>query len=210
MELVSKAGFYAVKLIWEAVQASMKVDIHNKCSNIELVEPVYFSDGATCDIPLDQKIEPNGALKTVFRIKFTRGKFEGAILYRLRKKGANSDQQPDTETTSNGKNQPNRTQLLVGWKLERLQDPRVYMLLVEHEEKLVWDGNKLIEQHNEFRGRLNVHNGSVTSTWLMEDGSVLRLALDGVGSGEYGIRIVITDAQQNEHTSIPIWIEPKV
>jgi hypothetical protein len=50
----------------------------------------------------------------------------------------------------------------------------------------------------------------MTNTWLMEDGTVLKLALDGVGNGAYGIKITISEAQKGNYTSVPIWIEPKV
>jgi hypothetical protein len=210
MEPIVAIEGHAVGLVLGAAQVSMKVDIHNKCSNIELVEPMCFSDGAVCYTPLDQKVEPGGVLETVFRIKSIWGKSEGALLCRLRKKGADSDQQSDSGTTNIDEDWSNHARLLVGWKLERPQDLRVYMLLIEHGEKLVWTEDKLLKQHNDFRGRLRVHNGAVEDTWLMEDGSVLKLALDGVGNREYGIRIAITNAQQNEHTSIPLWIEPIV
>jgi hypothetical protein len=210
MELIQAVGFSAVKLLWEAAQASMNLEIHNRCLGVELIDPLYFSDGAVCHMPLDQKVTTGGTLDTVFKINLNRLAYEGALICRLRKKGTNPDQQSDTDTTNIDKNWSNHVQLLVGWKLERFKEPRVYMLLVEHGEKLVWDKDKLSEQHNEFRGRLNAHHGSIESTWLMEDNSVLRLALDGVGNREYGIKITISEANQGDHTSVPIWIEPKV
>jgi hypothetical protein len=210
MELFSKAGFYAARLLWTATRPKMKMQILNRCSDIELVDLLYFSSGAVCNKPLGRKAAPGGTLNTAFKIDLTRMFFEGALICRLMKKRANFDQQFDTDTTSIDKESSTRTQFLVGWKLERFRDPLVYMMLLEHGEELVWNEDMLIKQYNEFLGRLNVHNGSVTSTWLLEDGSVLRLTLDGVGNKEYGIRIVITDAQQNEHTSILVWIEQKV
>jgi hypothetical protein len=210
MDLIPAAGFHAARLLWTAAQSSMKVEILNKCSDIELVGPVHFSDGATCHMPLDQKTTPDGKLDTIFKINLGRITFEGALTCRLRKKGIISGQQPNSDATNIDENESKCVQLLVGWKLERFQDPRIYVLLVEHVEKFVWNEDTLRKQHNEFRGRLNVHNGAVTSTWLMEDGSVLELGLHAVGSRVYGIKITISETQKDDYTSVPMWIELKV
>jgi hypothetical protein len=208
-ELIAKAGFHALKTLWDAAHAAMNVEIHNTCPYIELMEPLYFTDGAVCCMPLDQKITPGGTLRTAFRINLGRTKFEGALLYRLKKRGANSNQQPDIDTTNIDESWSNCVQLLVGWKLERFQDPRVYMLLIEHEEKFVWTDDKLKERQDDFRGRFNVHNGSVDNAWLMEDDSGLKLTLDSVGNREYGIKITISEIQNNTFASLPVWVEPK-
>jgi hypothetical protein len=210
MELIPAVGTHVARLFWEISRAAMKVEIHNKCSDIELVEPAYFSDGAVCDMPPDQKVDPGNILNTAFRIEFGQLDFEGALLCRLRKKRTNSDQQPDTDTTNINEKWKSYVQLLVAWKVERFHEPRVYTLLGEHGERIDWTNDELKKQYNEFRGRLNVHNGAVESTWLMEDGSALKLALDRTGDRVYGIKITIFEVQKDAHTSVPVWIEPRV
>jgi hypothetical protein len=161
-------------------------------------------------MPLDPKVEPGSTLNTAFRVEPGRLNFEGALLCRLRKKGIKSDQQSDTDTINIDEDWSNYVQLLVGWRLGYFLDPRVYMLLAEHGEKLVWTEAKLEKQHKEFHGRLRAHNGAIEDTWLMEDGSVLRLALDSVGTRACKISITISEAQLDGYTTVPLWIEPIV
>jgi hypothetical protein len=113
--------------------------------------------------------------------------------------------------TSIDGNWANYVQLLVGWKVERFQDPRFYMLLIKHEKEFVWDVDKLAEQHNHSRERLNVHNHSVESTWLMEDDCVLRLKLknSSIRNIKCEIKITISEGRRNAFTSPPVWAEPK-
>jgi hypothetical protein len=183
MKLVSRAGFYAAQPFREAVHAAMEVEICNRCSDIELVDPLYFSDGAVCCKPLKQKVAPGDTLATAFKINFGRTDFEGALMCRLRKR-TNNDKKFSTDTINTDEKLSSHIRFIVGWKLVNPQGPRIYMLLIEHGENLVWNENKLAEKHNEFRGRLSVHSSAVTDIWSMEDGSVLRLASDGVENRE--------------------------
>jgi hypothetical protein len=208
-KFIREVGSHALNRLRETAQPAMKVEIHNKCSHIELVDPLYFSDGAICLIPLDQKVAPGGTLDTAFKIDLTRMDFEGALIYRLRKKGINSGQQSNADTKNIDRNWSSYVWLLVGWRMERFNNPRVYMLLVEHGEEFVWGEDMLFYRHKKFRRLLNVDNGSVTSTWLMEDDYVLRLALDSVGNKKYGIRITIFDGVKDDYAEVPLPIESK-
>jgi hypothetical protein len=77
-------GSAAARLIWHAFQASIHVEINNKCSNFELTSPVCFNDGAVCEMPLDQSVAPDNSMKTRFRAYLSRTMFRGVILYELR------------------------------------------------------------------------------------------------------------------------------
>jgi hypothetical protein len=226
MELIQTVGFTAVRLLWEVAQASMNVKIHNKCKDFELVDPLHFSDGAVYCNPLAQKVAPGGTLDTTFKVNPTRMAFEGALLCRLRKKetnsdqqseantknadATNSDQQPEADTKNIDENEPDHIRLLVGWKVERFKEPCVYMLLGEHGGKYAWNKDKLKKQHNEFRGQLNAHRSAVENTWLIEDGSTLKLVLDSVGNKEYEINITLSEGQKDSYATIPVSIESKV
>jgi hypothetical protein len=142
MEVTLAPGFRAVRLLWGVTQPAMKVEIHNKSSDIELVDPLYFSDGAICYDPLDQKVAPHGMLSVAFRVNLTRITFKGVLICRLRK-GINSNQQSSADATNIDEKWSNYVQLLVGWKVDRFKGPRVYMLLGEHGEKLTWTEDKL-------------------------------------------------------------------
>jgi hypothetical protein len=210
MEIISIIGLHSLRGLWVPNHIIVKMEIYNTCSDVELVDPLYFSDGVVRCNPLDQKVAPGGTLSAAFKINHSQLISEGTLMCRLRKKESNFDRQFDTDTTNIDENGLRRVQLLVGWKLEYFSELRVYMLLMEHGEKLAWTKDRLKEQHNEFRGRLSAHNDSVESAWLMEDGTVLKLTLDGVGNREHGIKITISEVQRKDYATVPIWLEPKV
>jgi hypothetical protein len=210
MSLILTSGFSPVRLLWENVQAAMNVEIHNGCSDVELIEPWYFSDGAVCCKKLNERVAPGDILSTAFRIHIFRTAFEGALICGLRKKGTNSDQQSSVDTTNVDEDRSKHVQLIVGWKVTRFHDPRVYVLLMEHEERSAWDVDKLKKQHEDFHRRLHAHNCAVENIWLMEDGTVLKLTLDSVGNKEYGIKISISEVQWDDYATLPVPIEQKV
>jgi hypothetical protein len=199
----------AARILWENIQAAMKVEIHNRCSDIELVEPLCFSDGAErCENP-DRKVAPGGTLSTAFRVYMFRVTFEGALICRLRKKGIDSDQQSSTDTTSIDEDESEHVQLLVGWKVSRFTEPKVYMLLGWHEKEFKWNEDNLKKQYECFCGRLEMHKSAIKSTWFIEDDIILKLILDGVRNDEYGIKITISEAEQDGSVSLPMPIGPK-
>jgi hypothetical protein len=54
------------------------VTIHNQCSNIELVSPVYFDNGAICPKLSDRQIDIDTKMRAYFEINTTQNDVEGA------------------------------------------------------------------------------------------------------------------------------------
>jgi hypothetical protein len=106
-------GSAALRSIWNAIQATLEVEIRNRCG-LELASPVYFCDGATCDIPLDQSAAPDTSIRTRFRVDLTQITFQGAILYELRATTTSPNETgTDNTMTETNENTPISMQLLV-------------------------------------------------------------------------------------------------
>jgi hypothetical protein len=209
-ELVAGPAMTIVELIRDDAQPDMNVEIHNRCSVIDLISPSCFSDGAIRYIALEQKVAPGDTMNTAFGINSLRMAFEGALIYRLRRKETKSGRQLNIDVKNIDKSWPNYVQLLVGWKMRLFNDPRVYMLLIKHKEKINWTKDRLMQLHKYFRGRLHMYHGADENTWLMEDGSVLKLELDSRRSRECEIKITISEALLEDDTTIPVEIESKL
>jgi hypothetical protein len=105
--------------------------INNRCANIELTSPVYFTKDATYHIPFLQQVNSKSIMKINFITGIDRGTCGGVLLYRLQRK--------EHASTS--------TQLLVIWRC-RSDNTYPHVLyshawLIEHENTLVLDKDKL-------------------------------------------------------------------
>jgi hypothetical protein len=80
-ELAVSIASVAAKHIWDALQASIEVNIQNQCSNFELTSPIYFCDNAVCDETPNQRVPSKDSTAAKFRVKFSRFMFQGGILY---------------------------------------------------------------------------------------------------------------------------------
>jgi hypothetical protein len=81
------------------------VTIHNQCSNIRLISPVYFSNDARCSKLSGQQIVIDTKMNASFEIDVNQDDFEGVLLYKLQKYVGSDDQcNIDTSITETNKN----------------------------------------------------------------------------------------------------------
>jgi hypothetical protein len=159
---------YTVSLVF---QLPAYVTIHNQCSNTELVSPVYFGNGAVCPKLSGQQIDISTEMKTNFKINTSQDDFEGAFLFRL-KKNAESDDQYNIDTSTTG-NEAEYIYMLVAWKAKDSK-PFLYVALVEHTKKFIWDEDKLKEIYNKNRSWLKKYYSTTSDTWFVNDHMVLK------------------------------------
>jgi hypothetical protein len=112
------------------LQLPARMTIHNQCSNIELVSPVYFGNGTIYPKLTNQQIDIGTAMNASFEIYATQDNFERALLYKLQRYSG-SQYNMDTSIAETNKNEAKCAQMLVAWKVE---DSRLfaYVVLVEN------------------------------------------------------------------------------
>jgi hypothetical protein len=203
MELIISPIMIGVGATVRAAQVEVKVNIENQCSDIKLVSPVYFSDGATRMTCPDQKAEQGGSMETSFVIDTHRKTFEGAFMCQIKRKDINADSQPSTHTNQTPENEPKSTQLLVAWKISRFGELFAYALLINHDADVVWNMGKLKGLYHDHRCRLNASK-SCSNTWRMDENTLLVVELDLMGQGQFVIHAKVTGGEENDTTQLPI------
>jgi hypothetical protein len=182
------------------LQLPALVTIHNQCSNIELVSPVYFGNGAVCPKLFDQQIAIDTEIRTSFEIYATQDGFEGALLYKLQKHVVSDDQRNmDTLTTKTNENEAKCVQLLVAWKVKDSKS-FVYETLVEHVKEFTWDENELRKLYNKNHSRLKEYNSIMSDRWLIDNNMVLKTSFEVRGlKGNFELSISISEKERYDY-----------
>jgi hypothetical protein len=138
---------------------------------LELVSPVYYSNGTICRVSPSQQIE-------------------GALLYKLQRKYADeTDNQPNSSTVSI-EDATKNTYLLVVWDIGHVQH-NFYVRLIECASDFTWDQDKLWALHWDCNDEIYVDYGSDAITWLMHDSAMLKTRCDIIYGSDYKLDIVI-------------------
>jgi hypothetical protein len=209
MELVANASIASAKHIWDALQASIEVNIQNQCSNFELTLPIYFCDNAVCDETPNQRVPSEDSTAAKFRVKFSRFMLQGAILYEVR-----ATSTPSNETDANNSmavtngSIPVKMQFLVAWKISRHNDPFLFIALLEHGSNFTWNEGRLRQLFEEHSNRLRPMSGRSEATWLMQDGIVLKTEMGTIHRRQYKLKVIVSDVK-DKHTTNAIYYEPK-
>jgi ribosomal silencing factor RsfS len=209
-ELAVSIASVAAKHIWDALQASIEVNIQNQCSNFELTSPIYFCDNAVCDETPNQRVPSKDSTAAKFRVKFSRFMFQGGILYEVRATSTPSDEtDANNPTAETNRNAPAIIRILAAWRVSRYHEPFVFAMLLEHEDTFTWSERRLKEFFDEHSNKFSTTEGRNATTWLMQDGTVLKTVMDVTGRGHYKLEITIAEGTQDQYTTNPLYYEPK-
>jgi hypothetical protein len=128
----------------------MDVTVYNRYPDIELISPVYLCNcGIYHEYPIE-RADIGVMVKASFRFGLDQDEPEGILMYEVQRNGnANSDHQPNTDTTSTGitEDASKMMRLIVAWKINHSLKFNVRMVLVEHDNELVLDEDKLEQLH---------------------------------------------------------------
>jgi hypothetical protein len=171
------------------LQSTMNVAINNRCSNIELISPVYFIRDATCHIQFPQQVGSKSIMKVKFKAGINQDAFGGVLLYCLQRK-------EDTSTS---------IQLLVIWgcKSDNLYS---HVRLIEHESTFEWDKDKLKKLHDVYDSQYNISFNA--DKWLLDDNTKLRTRCE-TSHGGLKMNIIIFEEKDLSSPRKPLWVDPK-
>jgi hypothetical protein len=198
---------YTVSL---ALQLPVCVTIHNQCSNVELVSPVYFGNGAICPKLSNQQINIGIAMRVCFEINATQDDFEGALLYRLQRY-VKLDVQCGTDilTTETNKNDTKCVHILIVWKVKDSKH-FLYAVLVEHIKGFTWSEDKLKRLYYENHNRLKGYDDTILDTWYMDDNMTLKTSLKVRGTKRnFELNVFISEEERDDYAMKPLYIDPK-
>jgi hypothetical protein len=159
----------------------LELVIHNQCSNIELVSPLYYSDGTECHLSPDQRVYAGSTMQTYLMVDLFQNEFICALMYRL--KGKDTDEL----------NVVTCTQLAMVWKFDKFKRFHLVTRLIEHDKGQVWDKDRMMKLVKHYR-LFNMQHGLIEETWLMRDNTVLMIR-ENVTRKEDCYRLEITIAE---------------
>jgi hypothetical protein len=169
-------------------QPTMKVNVHNQCSNFYLKGEKHFSTGIDWDEEPDEEVYAGDTMNVDLVPLLST--FEGLLTYGLKKRGIESTY----------------IQLFVTWKSEGYKELRVFVHLIEYDGWCGWGKDKLEEYCQRYASQLCTYTGPIRDTWLMPDGTVLMTELELDFTQRDGVlNITISEGVKDEHTKKLEW-----
>jgi hypothetical protein len=183
----------------------MAVTVHNKYSDIELVSPVYFCSGGTYyEYPIEET-NKGVIMKLDFRFDPNQDESGGILMYEIRRKGnIRFDHRSDIDTmyVKAIEYASKMMRLLVTWKMKHLEEPKVNVILIEYDNELVLNEDKLAQLYE------NVNVISCDSyTWSMYSNMALKTKCEAVWRTGLELKIEISKGFRYEDNIRPMWID---
>jgi hypothetical protein len=193
--------FILICIVSHTFQSAIDMTIDNRCSNIELVSPIYFIKDTMLRMHFPQQVDSKSKMKVSFRTGMNRSTFGGVLLYYLQRK---ENEKPDDQSNAD-KDISISTQLLVIWGC--ISD-KIYSRtwLVEHENTLSWDENKLERLYYVYAGHYEEYSDIDPQAWLLDDNIMLKIEREAL-YGEFKIEIIISEEKDQLCPQKPLWID---
>jgi hypothetical protein len=190
MVLIHNSNANTVQSYQNSVPTEVKLMIHHQLPGIELVSPIYASDGSTCHLLPDPRVDAGYTAQIGFNIDFTQDESIGALIYKLQRKSAD---QSNEDTTSNEDGAP-CTQLIVIWNVNSFKDLYVYSRAIEQDQGYVWDSDRLMNLAKRYC-LLGIQHCLIEETWLTHDGIAFMTNLNVTCEAEcYKLEMTISEA----------------
>jgi hypothetical protein len=99
------------------IKEALKITIHNLYSGLELTSPAYFSTGTTYCVPPNQQTNASNTVEASFGIDSKQKVFEGALLYKLKRKHNTKTSNQPNNSNASIKDIATSIYLLVTWNV---------------------------------------------------------------------------------------------
>jgi hypothetical protein len=181
-----------------------------------LTSPVCFCDAKTYDEYSVKRTDVSAVIKIGTRFDLNQDKSEGILMCEVqRSKNTKSGCQPSVDTTSTEavEDTSKVMRLLVTWEIEHSWRFRTRIVLVEHDNKLVLNENKLAQLYNkvndipsELYNWTRKYDGIYKSTWLMCDNIVLEATDEIICEKGLELKMAISGVEDKDAESA-LWID---
>jgi hypothetical protein len=178
------------------LRGAMNVTVCNQYSDIELVSPVYFYNHETCHKYPVERIGDGTTIKIGFQFDKLPG---GILMCAVQSKRTTKSHTETIEDTSK------MIQLLVVWKIENPNKPKVYAILVEHE--LVLDEDRLALLYENIDDQLSKCYDASKYTWLVCDNTALVATYEVVWKEGFELKTTISKGVVSPDNIKPMWID---
>jgi TRAP-type uncharacterized transport system substrate-binding protein len=181
------------------IQPTMKINIHNQCSNFKLKDKRMFNNCLNWNRRPNDEVDANSMTSGVSTSSWAT--FESIVIYRLQRKSVESDDQLKSTYTL----------LFIVWKSEGYKKFSVFVQLIDCDKTFSWRKIDQEEYYQRYASQLSTYTGPVKDTWLLSDGTVLMTKLDlGFMQRDGVLTVTISNGVKDDHTKIPKLIDPKM
>jgi hypothetical protein len=189
----------------------MDVTVYNQYSDIELVSPVYFCNhGSYNEYPVERT---GGSVMMKIDFNFGLDKLPGGILmYKVQRKGnTESDYQSNIDITlaETVGDMSKMMRLLVVWEIERFGESRVRIVLVEHDNKLILNEDKLAKLYDKVNKQFSRSYNPSRYSWLVSANTVLKTTYEIAQKEGLELKIVISKGIKDCNARPALWIDPE-
>jgi hypothetical protein len=188
---------------------TMIMTVYNKYPGMKLVSPVCFCNRGKLYECRVKRTNTGSVMKYDLKFDFDQDTLEGILMYEIRRKeNARYSHQSSINTTYAEviEEASRMTRLLVAWKIERSGESKVRIILVECDDKLVLNEDKLAQLYEKIN---DIPPGYHAITWLMYDNTVLEATYEIEQETGIELKITISEGDKDENTKPALWIDPE-
>jgi hypothetical protein len=184
---------------------TMVMTIHNLCRDIKLVSPVRFCNRGRYYKYSVKRTNTGIMLKTGFRFALNQDVLTGILMYKMKmKRNTRSNRRSNIDKAI--EEESGMMRLLVTWKIEHFGQLKVNVMPVEYDDELVLNEDKSAQLYEKVN---DIPTNYYRNTWLMHDNTVLAVAHEAMWKNDLELNIAVSKGVKDEHTSQPMWIDPK-
>jgi hypothetical protein len=187
----------------------MVIAVHNRYPDIELTSPMYFCSRGTYNEHPVEEMNASAMMRIGFRFDINQDEPGGILMYKIRRKSnARSSHQSGIDTVYSKviKEASEMMHLLVIWKIERSRKPKVNIMLVEYDNELVLNEDRLVQLY-----KIDViplkDNYFCENTWLICDNTALEVAYAVVRKEDLELKIYIYRGIKDKYIKSALWLD---
>jgi hypothetical protein len=203
---ISPMLMYIISL---TIHKTMVMTVRNQYPDMKLVSPICFCNRGKCYKYRVKRTNTDVVLNFDLKFDFDQDTLEGILMYEIqRKRNRRSDHQSSINTAYAKviEEASKMTRLLVAWKIDRSGGSKVRIILVECDDKLVLNEDKLAQLYKRVN---DIPSGYHAITWLMCDNTVLETTYEIEQKTGIELEITISEGDKDENTKSALWIDPE-
>jgi hypothetical protein len=183
------------------IPSKVKLMVCHQFPGIEMVSPTHASHGATCRLPLDQKVDAGSTIQADFNIHLDYKRSIGVLMYELRRKKAD---QSNVDGISN--EETKCIQFVIIWSINSSKGFSAASCLIERDKGYVWRRNKL-KGLVKYCRLYDIQEDPIEETWLIHDNVALMTSLNITCEEEcYKLDMTISETNVKDDTQRPWYI----
>jgi hypothetical protein len=186
---------------------TMIMTVHNQYPDIELESPAYFCNRGKL---YEHHIEGTNAGAMIdidLKFDIDQDELGGILIYEVRKRESIEFDHQSIISAMAARAIGETSEMIrfsILWKIKRFERPKVNTMLIECDNELVSNEDKLAQLYDNIDSRLPNYD---RHTWLMCNNTALKGKYDVEQEEGLELKIDISEGVKNEDNIKPIWID---